>query len=70
MGREENENGSQDKETNRGAGKENPQVKNGDPVQLFGALWTPEFGEEKFGKTSWRPALFRRHQVQSKSRPA
>ena len=40
------------------------------PVQLFMTLWKAEFGEEKFGETSWRPALFRRHQVQPKSRPA
>jgi hypothetical protein len=38
--------------------------------KLFMTLLIKEFGEEKFGETSRRPALFRRHQVQPKSRPA
>jgi hypothetical protein len=38
--------------------------------KLFMTLLIAEFGEEKFGETSWRLALFRRHQVQPKSRPA
>jgi hypothetical protein len=38
--------------------------------KLFVTRWIAEFGEEKFGETSRRLALFRRHQVQPKSRPA
>jgi len=38
--------------------------------KLFMTLLIEEFGEEKFGETSRRPALFRRHQVQPKPRPA
>jgi hypothetical protein len=38
--------------------------------KLFVTRLIAEFGEEKFGETSRRPALFRRHQIQPKSRPA